>query len=255
MIGNIHSIETFGTVDGPGVRFVVFMQGCPLRCQYCHNPDTWKTGVGQKWTTDELLDEYEKYKVFLRGGGITITGGEPLLQIDFVTELFKKARERGIHTCIDTSGVTFRIKSETGMEKFTELMQYTDLVLLDLKHIETTAHKELTGVPNEAILRFALWLDKIGKPVWIRHVVIPGVTLNDRSLYQLGLFIGRLNNVEALDVLPYHVMGLSKWNALGWEYPLEGVEPATKDEAERARKIIKKGIHDRKVRIAESAAE
>lgn len=241
--GYVHSIETFGTVDGPGIRFVVFLQGCLLRCQYCHNPDTWKLKRNATLrTADEILVEYEEYKPFLKDGGITITGGEPLLQFDFVLELFTKAKAQGIHTCIDTSGFPFRYNDATTVEKFEQLMQVTDLILLDIKHINDEEHLKLTGVSNDRPLQFALWLSAINKPVWIRHVVIPGSTLNDKYLYQLGLFLGRLKNIERIEILPYHLMGVNKWAAIGKEYPLEGVPATTKEEGHRAQQIVLKGI-------------
>ncbi|MFV0394783.1 MAG: pyruvate formate-lyase-activating protein, partial [Coprobacillaceae bacterium] len=207
MEGYVHSIETFGTVDGPGIRFVVFLQGCPLRCKYCHNPDTWKPKTGNKKTVDEIINEFEKKRDFYKSGGITVTGGEPLLQTEFVTELFRKCKERDIHTCLDTSGITYQ---PDNLEPMDTLMKYTDLVMLDIKHIDNKEHKELTGVGNEIILEFAKYLDRKEIPVWIRHVVVPTITQNDTFLYQLGRFIGTLHNVKALDVLPYHDMGKVK---------------------------------------------
>lgn len=234
--GYIHSTESFGTVDGPGIRFVIFTQGCPMRCLYCHNPDTWEVGAGTETTADELISEYEKTKGFTKGG-ITVTGGEPLLQIDFVTELFKKAKSRNIHTCLDTSGITF----DSGA-KFDELIQYTDLVMLDIKHIDNEQHKKLTGCSNKNILAFARYLDKNSVPVWIRHVVVPGITDNEEYLSRLGEFIGTLTNVKALDVLPYHTMGKVKYDNLGIPYPLDAVEPLEKADAIKAREIILNGI-------------
>ncbi|MGL5042310.1 MAG: pyruvate formate-lyase-activating protein [Culicoidibacterales bacterium] len=240
--GNVHSIETFGTVDGPGIRFVVFLQGCMLKCLYCHNPDTWDLQGGTEYSVDGLLAEYEKYKNFLKEGGITVTGGEALVQMNFMIELFKEAKKRGIHTCLDTSGATFRKGVGANVRKMKELMDYTDLVLLDLKHINNEEHIALTSIGNKNILDFATWLSDIGVPVWIRHVVIPNLTLNDRYLYQLGLFIGTLKNIEKIELLPYHVMGVNKWDELGWTYPLEGIEPPTKEAFTRAQQIVIKGI-------------
>ncbi len=186
MNGNIHSFDTFGTVDGPGIRFVVFLQGCPLRCLYCHNPDTWETGVGSVMSVDEVMDKFYKTSEFTKGG-ITVTGGEPLLQIDFVMELFKRAKSEGIHTTLDTSGVTFNIQDTS---RFDKLMSVTDLVLLDIKHIDKNTHVSLTGVNNEPILQFAEYLSDINKDVWIRHVIIKDYTLDDKYLFRLGLFFG-----------------------------------------------------------------
>ena len=206
-MGKIHSLETFGTVDGPGVRFVVFFQGCPMRCQYCHNPDTWKIEDGEEMTADEIIDRFERNRSFYQTGGITATGGEPMLQLDFLMELFTKAKEKGIHTCLDTSGIMFPKKhtgtdqnsereiSLTGisenmasdrMEKIEQLMSVTDLVMLDIKHINDEEHQKLTGQPNSNILAFAKYLDSIGKPVWIRHVVVPGITFDEKELMELG---------------------------------------------------------------------
>lgn len=245
MYGYIHSIETFGTVDGPGVRLVVFTQGCPMRCLYCHNPDSWEINKGQKMTADEILFEYEKNKSFYRTGGITVTGGEPLVQIDFVTELLKKAKEKGIHTCIDTSGITF---SKNTIEKFDILMEYTDLVMLDIKHIDPEEHIKLTSQKQDNIISFAKYLDEKNIPVWIRHVVVPGITDNEDYLYKLGRFIGGLKNVKALDVLPYHNMGVSKYEKLGIEYPLKDIEPMDKHKAVECKKIILNGIRDERSR-------
>ncbi len=233
--GNIHSIETCGTVDGPGLRFVVFTQGCPLRCQYCHNPDTWDyKGEANRMSVDEILAQYDGVKEFC-GGGITVTGGEPLVQIDFITEFFKAAQGRGIHTALDTSGLLFNPENT---EKIDELLKYTNLVLLDIKHIDDEEHKKLTKHSNKNILAFARYLSEIQKPVWIRHVVVPGITFNEKYLAQLGGFLAELHNVQALDVLPYHDMAVPKYENLGLEYPLKGVPPLTKEQALEARRII-----------------
>lgn len=242
MEGYIHSTESFGTVDGPGIRFVIFFQGCPMRCQYCHNPDTWKYGIGEKRTVESLLDEYEGLKEFLKSGGITATGGEPLMQMEFVTELFREAKKRGIHTCLDSSGIMF---SEKKKAEYDELMKYTDLVMLDIKHIDDEEHKKLTGHSNKNILAFAEYLRDIGKDIWIRHVVVPGITLKEEYLRKLGYFIGGLDNLKALDVLPYHTMGIVKYQQLKMEYPLEGIEPATKEQAVWAKNIIFEGLKER----------
>ena len=222
--GYIHSTESFGTVDGPGIRFVIFMQGCPMRCQYCHNPDTWEIGVGTEVTVDELLLQYKKNRSFYKSGGITVTGGEPLLQIDFITELFIKAKAENIHTCIDTSGVTFN-QNEEYLDKLELLLRYTDLVMLDIKHIDSEKHKKLTGHWNKNILEFALFLEMHNIPVWIRHIVVEGITDNRDDLISLGEFIGKLSNLKALDVLPYHTMGVDKYKELEIPYPLDGVPP------------------------------
>lgn len=238
MKGHIHSIETFGTVDGPGVRYVVFTQGCPMRCKYCHNPDTWVYDAGELMDTDEILKDYDKYKPYLTGGGITLTGGEPMLQIDFVIELFRKAREKDIHTCLDTSGIMYNENNKEMLDKIDELMKYTNLVMLDIKHIDDVEHKELTGHSNKNILAFARYLNEKNIPVWVRHVTVPGITYKKEYLIKLGEFLAELNNMEALDVLPYHTMGIPKYESLGIEYPLKGVEALSKQEAEKAKNVI-----------------
>ena len=241
MHGFIHSTESFGTVDGPGVRFVIFLQGCPMRCQYCHNPDTWKMNSGSVRSAQSLLKDYERNAAFYAKGGITVTGGEALMQIDFLLELFTLAKQKNIHTCLDTSGVTYRPGQSSYNEKLDRLMEVTDLVMLDIKHIDPEGHKVLTGHPNENILAFARYLDEKNVPVWIRHVVVPGITDKPQLLERLGRFLGTLNNVKALDVLPYHIMGVTKYQELDIPYPLEGVEPATRQQAMDAKKIILKG--------------
>lgn len=237
-MGKIHSIETFGTVDGPGVRFVVFFQGCPMRCQYCHNPDTWHIEDGQEMNTDEILSRMERNSSFYKTGGITATGGEPMLQIEFLTALFTEAKERGIHTCLDTSGIMFRSDAEQ-MAKVEGLLAVTDLVMLDIKHIESDAHKNLTGHNNENILAFARYLDQLGKPVWIRHVVVPGITFEEQELTELGKFLATLSNVEKLEVLPYHAMGKVKYDNLGIDYILKDTPQLTKAQAKEAEAIIR----------------
>lgn len=239
--GNIHSIETCGTVDGPGIRFVVFTQGCPMRCQYCHNPDSWTTEQNKKLSVDEILQKYDGVKEFLRNGGLTVTGGEPLLQIDFVTALFKAAKQKKIHTALDTSGVLFNRKNTS---KIDELLKYTDLVMLDIKHIDDAEHKKLTGMSNVNILDFAKYLSEKNIPMWIRHVVVPNITDKDEYLEKLGKFLATLKTVQALDVLPYHDMAIPKYENLGLDYPLKGVPPLTKQEAIRARDIIIKAMKD-----------
>ena len=238
MLGYIHSTESFGTVDGPGVRFVIFLQGCPMRCQYCHNPDTWKMNSGSLQSAQSLIREYERNAPFYSKGGITVTGGEALMQIDFLLELFSLAKKQGIHTCLDTSGITYRPGESSYNEKLDKLLAVTDLVMLDIKHIDPEAHKVLTGHDNAGILAFARYLDEKKIPVWIRHVVVPGITDDPGQLARLGAFLGTLSNLQALDVLPYHIMGVSKYKELDIPYPLEGVEPATQAQAKEAKKII-----------------
>ena len=235
---NIHSIETCGTVDGPGVRFVVFFQGCPMRCLYCHNPDTWKVNENQKLTVTDILNKYDGVKEFCKGG-ITATGGEPLLQIDFVTELFREAKNKNIHTVLDTSGVTF---TPDDTLKFDELKKHTDLVMLDIKHINDEEHKKLTGHTNKNILAFAKYLSDNNIPMWIRHVVVPEITYNEKYLKELGQFIATLKTVTALDVLPYHNMAIKKYEELGLDYSLKTIPPLTKAQALDARNIILRNI-------------
>ena len=248
MDGYIHSVESFGTVDGPGLRFVIFCQGCPLRCQYCHNPDSWEIGRGTRMSAQELIRQYERNKSFYGSGGLTVTGGEPLLQIDFLLELFALAKERHIHTCIDTSGATYREGSSAYNDKLDALMGMTDLVMLDIKHIDDEAHRRLTGLDNRGILAFAKYLERRNIPVWVRHVVVPGITDDEAALERLGRFIGGLKNVKALDVLPYHTMGAPKYEQLGIPYPLAGVEPMSKEGAQKARQIILRGLKEERAR-------
>lgn len=240
--GNIHSIESCGTVDGPGLRFVVFTQGCPLRCQYCHNPDSWSFDENQKMSVDEIMEQFDGVKEFCHGG-ITVTGGEPMAQVDFVTELFRQAQEKGVHTALDTSGIYF---NKDNTVKLDELLKYTSLVLLDIKHIDDEEHKKLTGHSNKKILEFARYLSDKGIPMWVRHVVVPGITFNEKYLKQLGEFLATLKNIKALDVLPYHDMAIPKYENLGIEYPLKGVPALTKEQAMEARNIIFKAYKDAK---------
>lgn len=238
MEGYIHSTESFGSVDGPGVRFVIFTAGCPMRCQFCHNPDTWNMKTGTLTSTDDLIKKALRYRSYWGDeGGITVSGGEPLLQIDFLTELFKKAKENGIHTTLDTSGNPFT-REEPFFSKFNELMQYTDLILLDIKHIDKKEHIRLTGHTNKNILDLATYLSDMKKPVWIRHVLVPKRSDKDEYLDRLHEFILTLHNVERVEVLPYHTLGAYKWKELGMEYPLEGIDPPTAERVENARKRL-----------------
>lgn len=236
--GKIHSTESFGTVDGPGIRFVIFMQGCPMRCLYCHNPDTWDFGGGTEMTADELLAEYESCRAFV-SGGITVTGGEPLMQKEFVTELFKKAKNRGIHTCIDTSGAGFLLEKATD---FDELMANTDLVMLDIKHIDDKEHRKLTGMGNRSVFNFAEYVSRKGVDIWLRHVVVPGITDKKEDWYKIGLFASTLSTLKAVDVLPYHDMGKNKYEAMGIDYPLKDISPLDKQIAAEAKEIIIEGL-------------
>ena len=240
MIGYIHSIETFGTVDGPGVRFVVFLKGCPMRCIYCHNPDTWNMDNASIMTSEEILAKYAKNASFYKNGGITITGGEPLMQLDFVIDLFKKAKENIIHACLDTSGILF---NENELSKYEELVKVTDLVMLDIKHIDNIKHKEITGQENKNILNFARFLDQHNIQMYIRHVVVDTYTTNENDLFELGRFIGSLKNVKALDVLPFHNLGKVKYEKLGLPYKLKDMEDLSKEKAQIAKNHILKGIY------------
>lgn len=236
--GYVHSLESFGSVDGPGVRYVIFLTGCAMRCQFCHNPDTWDMPKGTPYTADELVKTALRYQTYWgEQGGITVSGGEPLLQIDFLTELFRKAKEQGIHTTLDTSGNPFT-REESFFEKIQELMKYTDLVMLDIKHIDDEKHKVLTGWTNENILDMAKYLDELHKPVWIRHVLVPERSDEDTALEKLHEFIEGLGNVERVEVLPYHTLGEYKWKELGYDYPLRGIEPPTKERVEHAKQIL-----------------
>lgn len=235
MVGYIHSFESFGTVDGPGIRFVVFMQGCPMRCLYCHNPDTWGKG-GREYTPEEVAANVIKYKsYFTGGGGVTVSGGEPMLQADFVRELFAILKRSGIHTALDTSGILF---DPANRHKFDALLEVCDLVLLDIKHIDGGEHRKLTGHGNENVLAFASYLSETGKPMWIRHVLVTGITDNDGYLTALAKFIGGLKTVQKVEVLPYHNMGEVKYKNLGLDYPLKGLQPPDAGRVKNAKRIL-----------------
>ena len=239
MTGKIHSFFAGGTVDGPGIRFVIFMKGCPLRCLYCHNPDTWTMDNSQEFDLDYVVNEALKYKGYYKnGGGVTVSGGEPLLQIDFIINLFKRLKNDNIHTALDTSGAVFDLNNKELLNKFDELIKYTDLFLLDIKHIDNNEHIKLTGKENKNILEFAKYLSDNNKKMWIRHVLVPSITLNDEYLIRLKEFIDTLNTVEKIEVLPYHTMGIVKYKNLGIPYRLDGVNPPTKDEVKHAKYLL-----------------
>ncbi len=233
-MARIHSIETFGTVDGPGIRFVIFFQGCMLKCKYCHNRDTWDINGGEEITLSEIIDKIERYMnyFYTSGGGVTLSGGEPLLQPNFVLELLRELKKRNIHTAIDTSG-NFEITP-----LMQEIINFTDLFLLDIKHINPEKCKKLVGFPNEKELNFAKTLNKQNKPMWLRQVIIPGITDEKEDLLKLKEFISSLSNVEKVELLKYHDMGKYKWENLGCTYELSNVQAATDNDILRAKEIL-----------------
>lgn len=232
MQGYIHSIETFGTKDGPGIRFVLFMQGCPLRCLYCHNPDTWKKADAKYiLSPQEVFLELDKVKNFVRGG-ITVSGGEPMMQPEFVLELFKICKTNGIHTAIDTSGIFLN-------DKIKEVLVYTDLVLLDIKQINPVKYKELTSQPLKPTLDFMDYLNTINKPVWVRYVFVPHYTDDETDLKTWAEYVARFKNVERVDVLPFHQMAIHKWENMDVEYKLKDIIPPTAEQTEKVKNIFK----------------
>lgn len=229
----VHSIESFGTVDGPGIRFVLFLQGCHLKCKYCHNRDTWDINSGEYKSLDDVFEKIMKYKNYIHpNGGVTVTGGEPLLQVKFLIELFKKLKKENIHTCIDTSGMV------PLTEDIKYLLSLTDLVLLDIKHINTEKCKDLVGFNNEKELAFAKYLSDNNIHMWIRQVLIPGYTDDEKDLLQLKDFIDNLKTVDKIEILPYHDMGKYKWKQLGLNYELENVRSTTDEDIKKAKKIL-----------------
>lgn len=239
LTGRVHSTESFGSVDGPGVRFVIFMQGCLMRCRYCHNADTWNPNGGTEYTADELLDRAVRYRDYWGDrGGITVSGGEPLLQAEFLLELFTKAKQRKINTCLDTSGQPFT-REEPFFSLFERLCEVTDLLLVDIKHIDCGAHRALTGRGNGNILDMLRYLSDIEKPVWIRHVLVPGVTDDDEALRRTRAFLDTLSNVRRVEVLPYHSMGAYKWQELGFQYTLNDTQPPTAERINNAKAILR----------------
>ena len=229
----VHSVETFGAVDGPGIRFVLFLQGCHLQCKYCHNRDTWDMNNGSYKSLDKIFDKIMNYKNYITpNGGVTVSGGEPLLQVKFLIELFTKLKKKKIHTCIDTSGMV------TLTDDIKHLLTLTDLVLLDIKHIDNEKCKDLVGFDNKLELEFARYLSDNNIPVWIRQVLVPGYTDDENDLLKLRTFISSLNNVQKVEVLPYHSLGKYKWSKLGLKYGLENVRDATSDDVKRAKKVL-----------------
>lgn len=237
--GYVHSFETFGSVDGPGVRFIVFMQGCPMRCQYCHNPDTWKMNVGDVYDVETIVKKALRYQSYWgKDGGVTVSGGEALSQIGFVTALFKRFKEEGVNTCLDTSAGPYRDTFEY-VEIFDELMKYTDLVLFDIKHSDPNGHKKLTGISNENILACAKHLSDLNKPMWIRHVLVPTITDSEDQLKGVRAIIDTLDNVKKVEVLPYHSLGVHKYESLGIDYKLKDIDSPSHESIEIACKILK----------------
>ncbi len=235
MIGRVHSVESCGTVDGPGIRYVIFSQGCPLRCQYCHNPDTWKAEEGEAMDSNELVKEIVKYKPYMKSskGGLTISGGEPLLQAAFVSEIFKKVKAKGIHTCLDTSGFI-------PIDKIGDVLDYTDLVLLDIKSYNPKTYKKLTGVELAPTLKFAQELMKRHIPVWIRYVLVPHLTDDMNDIEELAKYLTTLKNVKRIDVLPFHKMGEFKWKELGYAYKLANTPEPSEDLVEETKEVFQK---------------
>ncbi|MDX8360564.1 pyruvate formate-lyase-activating protein [Cytobacillus sp. IB215316] len=233
MKGRIHSVETCGTVDGPGLRYIVFTQGCPLRCIYCHNPDTWKVAGGKEEDTNDLIEDIKKYMSYMSfsNGGVTVSGGEPLIQADFIIDLFKKCKALGIHTALDTAGSVIPANID-------EILDLTDLVLLDIKHIDEQKHQDITGLSNKNTISFANRLNDKGIPIWVRHVLVPGYTDQEQDLDRLGQFIGTLSNVEKVEILPYHKMGEYKWKALCLDNELIDTNPPSAEEVDKAYKIV-----------------
>lgn len=229
--GHVHSIETCGTVDGPGTRYVLFLSGCPLRCQYCHNPDTRGRSGGTLRTVDDVVADVLRYRNFIRRGGLTISGGEPLMQPDFVRAVFQKVKAAGIHTALDTSGFLGHVADD-------ELLAATDLVLLDIKSGLPETYREVTGVALDPTLKFAKRLEAMGKPVWIRFVLVPGLTDAPENVRAIAQFVAGLGNVERVEVLPFHQFGRSKYVELGMVYRLDDTPAASDADVERARAIF-----------------
>lgn len=225
--GRIHSVETMGLVDGPGIRVVVFFQGCKLRCLYCHNPDTWSDKGGEEYTVEELLNKIKRFKSYFKtsGGGVTFSGGDPLRQPEFLLELLKECKKEGIHTCIDTSGV--------GFGDYSEILKYTDLVLYDVKHLTEDGYLDMTGLKIDETNKFLEDLNDSNTKVWIRQVVVPGKTDSEGYMKKLKEFVDTLDNVEKVELLPYHLLGVNKYESLKLKYRLEGVPAMDKEECKR----------------------
>lgn len=244
--GRIHSIESLGTVDGPGIRMVVFFQGCPMRCKYCHNPDSWNPSRGTEMTVSEIMERFEKNAAFYTNGGITATGGEPLMQLEFLTALFEEASKKGIHTCLDTSGILYHPDKKNQYER---LLDSTSLVLLDIKHSSKEGHLELTKMKQEPVLMFQKVLEEKNIPIVLRHVVVPGITDSEEENRALGKMVALWRNLKGLDVLPYHSMGEKKYKELGIPYELSGLRDATKEEAKNCKEMILSAIKEERMNL------
>lgn len=242
-VAKIHSIETMGLVDGPGIRVVVFMQGCKLRCIYCHNPDTWNISQGEEISSTELLNKIKRYKMYFNssGGGVTLSGGDPLLQPEFVEEFFRMCKKEGIHTCLDTAGY--------GFSNYKKILENTDLVLLDIKHINDNVHKEITGQTREGFLEFLNDLKESNTKLWIRHVIVEGYTDSEKHIESLAKYINTIPNVEKIELLPYHTHGSNKYKELGIDYKLNGLEPFSNDKLEKLKSIVKENLKDKSIQM------
>ena len=230
----VHSFESFGTVDGPGIRFVIFFQGCHLTCKYCHNRDLWDMKGGQLYTAKELFNKVKSFIPFFKSsnGGVTLSGGDPILQPEIAYEFFRLCKKAGIHTALDTSGVT------EITPKIEKLLSCTDLVLLDIKHSDNKKHKELTGVDNRLVFQFAEYLHQKSIPMWIRHVVIPNVTDTIEDCTKLVSFLKKINNIEKIELLPYHKLGEYKWELLNETYKLKDAEPPTAEKMNQLKELF-----------------
>ena len=234
----IHSFESFGTVDGPGVRFIVFTQGCPMRCKFCHNPDTWDFNGGKEYSTQEVFNEIIKYRNYIKKGGVTVSGGEPLAQIDFLIELFTMLKKENIHTCVDTSGIMFNPDNKSLVEKYDELLKVTDLFIVDVKHIDNEKHIDLTSLSNERPLAFINYLNENKKDMWARVVLVDGYTNDVDVLTKTRKFLDNLTNVTRVEVLPYHTLGVNKYKDMGIEYPFADKKRPSKEDIARAKEIL-----------------
>ncbi|MCR5292019.1 MAG: pyruvate formate lyase-activating protein [Eubacterium sp.] len=252
MKGNVHSIITGSTLDGPGTRYVVFLKGCPLRCLYCHNPDTWDGRGGTEMTVAEIIEDMKKYMAFMKRGGLTVSGGEPLVQIDFLIELFTEAKKLGVHTAVDTTGFLYRKDVPEIKEKYEKLASVLDLVLLDLKCIDPEMHKKLVGQPQDTIIDFYKFMDEKNIPVWIRHVIVPGYTFDDELFKRSGHFLAHFRNIKAVDILPYHEMAKPKYKEMGIDYPLADVQPMTNEDGKYARDKIVAAMREERIRMKEA---